>query len=135
MKQPFSQQLFPASSSFLYYIEEGCLGFISGVIAQHPDSGELISAEFSEQVEQTLHNLNALLEALGLSSKDISRTCVYLCGYSHIDELNQLYSKYFSAPRATVLVSTLPLNAKIQLDAVVRLKPAQLKLAKSGSQT
>lgn len=133
MKKPFSQQLFPSSSSFLYYIEEGSLGFISGVIAQHPDTGEIISGDFSEQVEQTFHNLNALLAELGLSSQDISRTCVYLSGYSHLEELNQLYSNYFKAPRATVLVSSLPLSAKIQLDAVVRLsseQQSQLQFAK-----
>ncbi|MEX1222389.1 MAG: Rid family hydrolase [Idiomarina sp.] len=137
MKQPFSQQLFPSSSSFLYYIEEGSLGFITGVIAQHPVTGKLISGDFSAQVEQTFHNLNALLAELGLSSHDISRTCIQLCGYSHLEELNQLYSNYFKAPRATVLVNTLPLNAKIQVDAVVRLKSepqAKLQRVKGNAQ-
>src|SRR5262249_29154522 len=59
-------------------IRAGGLVFVSGQIALHPGSHDLVSDEIAEQTEQVFANLKAILESAGSGLERIVKTTVYL---------------------------------------------------------
>ncbi|RUO66276.1 2-iminobutanoate/2-iminopropanoate deaminase [Pseudidiomarina planktonica] len=124
MKHVFSRKLFQSSAPFSHYVEDQGLGFISGIIAQDPTSGLLQAEDFEQQLLGTLNNLRVLLREVGVTEKNVLRICIYLRDYQNFDCLNKLYGAHFSRPypaRTTIAVAGLPLGAKVQIDAVIKL--------------
>jgi enamine deaminase RidA (YjgF/YER057c/UK114 family) len=78
-------------------------------------------ATFEEQARQTLENLKAIVEAAGLSMKDVVYTQVYLTDISNFDGMNRVYARYFSdtpPARAVLGVAQLPGKTPIEINAV-----------------
>lgn len=95
--------------------------FVSGQIALHPDTGQLVSGDVSAQTERVLKNLGAVLAAAGASFSDVVRTTIYVVDLAHFDIINRIYGSYFRSPypaRVTVQVSGLPRGALVEIDAV-----------------
>ncbi|GJL78362.1 MAG: reactive intermediate/imine deaminase [Nitrospinaceae bacterium] len=95
--------------------------FTSGQIALEPGSGKFLQGEIEEETELTIKNLQAILEAAGLSLKSVIKTTVYLADLNHFARMNAVYEKFFtqSKPaRACVQVAALPKGAKVEIDAV-----------------
>ncbi len=95
--------------------------FTSGQIPIDPNSGKLIVGNFKEEVEQVLKNIDAILIAGGSSINRAVKLTVYLTDLSLFDELNEVFKKYFNKnkpARSTMQVSALPLNSRIEIDAI-----------------
>jgi 2-iminobutanoate/2-iminopropanoate deaminase len=94
--------------------------FCSGQIALNPQ-GEFIDGTIEEQTKQVLQNLKVVLEAAGSSLKKVVKTNCYLSEINEFQAFNQIYETAFgeSKPaRATVEVSRLPKNAKVEIEAI-----------------
>lgn len=123
MEHFFSKGLFQSSSPFNHLVIDEGLGYVSGIIGQMPKTGELISDSFEKQCQQTFENFGSLLEETGLDRSCVVKTTIYLIDYEYFDEMNRQYRGIFSSPypsRTTLGVRSLPLGAKIQIDAIVR---------------
>jgi len=95
--------------------------FLSGQIPINPDTGELVSGTIREQTQIAIQNLELVLSAAGSSLEMVVRTTVYLKAMSDFAAMNEIYESYFggSKPaRATVEVSRLPKDVKIEIDAI-----------------
>lgn len=95
--------------------------WLSGQIPLDPASGTLVSGDIAEQTRRVLDNLKAVLAAGGCSLEQVVKTTIYLRDIGDFPKVNEVYATYFtqSPPaRATVEVSNLPKNAKIEIDAV-----------------
>ena len=102
-------------------IRIGNLVFSSGQIALDPKTGYFLSGEIEEETEQTLKNIRSIIEASGLSTKNIVKTTVYLTDMNHFSRMNSIYEKFFgeSKPaRACVQVAALPKEAKVEIDVI-----------------
>lgn len=102
-------------------IKVGDLLFISGQISIKPETNEFIDGEVEVQTEQVLENIKAILEAVDSSLEDVVKVTIYLRNMEDFILVNKVYSRYFenSLPaRATVEVSNLPKNAKVEIDAI-----------------
>jgi 2-iminobutanoate/2-iminopropanoate deaminase len=72
------------------------------------------------QTERVMENLRAVLESEGLSLDDIVKTTVYLADMNEFSRFNAVYARYFPSDppaRATVEVSSLPKNSRIEIEA------------------
>jgi len=110
----------PAVGPYSPGLKKGELLFISGQMGLL-STGELISDEFSSQATQALENIKFLLEEAGYSLHDVVKTTVFLKSIDDFSILNEIYSKYFTAPypaRSAVQVSALPRGAKIEIEAI-----------------
>jgi 2-iminobutanoate/2-iminopropanoate deaminase len=101
-------------------VKVGNFLFISGQIGIDPKTGKLREG-FEEQVKQTFENISAILSASGYSWEDVVRVVVYLKDLSKFSDFNRLYQellKDVSVPpvRSTVEVSSLPLNALVEIE-------------------
>jgi len=95
--------------------------FCSGQIALEPASGELVPGGFAAQAARVLDNLEAVVDAAGMSFADVVKVTIYLTDLENFGELNRLYAGKFSEPypaRATVGVSALPKGALVEMDLV-----------------
>src|SRR5689334_5963898 len=77
-------------------IKTGGFLFCSGQIPLDPATGEFVSNDVTEQTEQVLKNLSAVLEAGGSSLGNVVKTTVFLADMSDFAAMNEVYAKYFS---------------------------------------
>ncbi len=119
----FSVELFQSSAPFSHIaMSRTGLAFVSGLIGQTPDTGELVSVDLRSQAEAMFDNLATLLAEVGLDAHAILRTTLYLTSYDDFEEINVIYRERLPKPypaRVTLQVAGLPLGAKVQIDAVI----------------
>jgi 2-iminobutanoate/2-iminopropanoate deaminase len=105
-------------------IRAGGLLFISGQIPLRPETGELVAGDVTAQTEQVMRNLAALLQAAGAGFEHVVRTTVFLTDLNDFAAMNDVYARHVIAPapaRATVQVSRLPRDVKVEIDAIAVL--------------
>lgn len=97
--------------------------FASGQIPVNPATGE-IPEGITAQAEQACKNCGALLEAAGLSFKDVVKTTCFLSDIANFAAFNEVYAKYFiSKPaRSCVAVRDIPKGClcEIEVTAIVK---------------
>ena len=101
------------------------LVFTSGQIPINPENGKLVENDFKLEIHQVLKNLNAVLKEGGSSLKSVAKLTVFLTDLAYISELNEVFTEYFSGmppARSAVEVSALPMDVRIEIEAVSILK-------------
>jgi 2-iminobutanoate/2-iminopropanoate deaminase len=99
----------------------GGMVFCSGQIPIDVATGEFVSEDVSEQTEQVLKNLGAVLEAAGSGLDQVVKTTVFLADMADFAVMNAMYEKFFggSKPaRATVEAAGLPKGALVEIECV-----------------
>jgi len=99
----------------------GNLLFISGQIPLDPATGTLVAGGVAEQTEQVMRNLGALLQAAGAGWAQVARTTIFLTDMSDFAAVNEVYARHLADPkpaRATVEVSRLPRDVRVEIDAI-----------------
>ncbi len=106
-------------------IKAGSFVFCSGQVALVPATGELLAGDVEAQTRQVLTNLGAVLEAAGVSFREVVKTTIFLADLADFQRVNAIYAEYFPDPppaRATVEVSRLPRGALVEIDAIAEEK-------------
>ena len=94
--------------------------YCAGQIGVDPSTGNLEQGIIA-QTMRVLRNLEAVLKASDLDMKSVVRTNVFMVDLAEFSQMNEEYSKHFSAPfpaRTTVQVPALPKGARVEIDAV-----------------
>lgn len=97
--------------------------FSAGQVGLDPASGEFVGDDIVSQTRQVFRNLAAVLEAAGLSFRDIVKTNVFLADMSEFGVLNAIYAEHFEEPypaRSTIAAAELPKGARVEIDVVAR---------------
>ena len=105
-------------------LKVGNLLFLSGSIPLDPVSGQLVSGGIVEQTTRVMENIKTLLEAAGASFNNVARTTVFMVDLAEFGSMNDVYSKYFTAPypaRSTVQVVKLPRDVRVEIDVIAVL--------------
>ena len=96
--------------------------YLSGQIALHPETGELINDDIESETHQVLQNVQAVLEAGGSSLANVLMCTIFIRNMEDYERINQIYSHYFPADtapaRALVEVSRLPKNVNIEITVI-----------------
>ena len=69
--------------------------FYIGQIAINPISGNLVTDDFSKEVEQVLENINSVLEAGGSNRDNIIKLTVFLTDMSNFKFVNEAFENFF----------------------------------------
>ena len=102
-------------------IKHGNLIFISGQIAINRETNKIISNNILDETEMVMENLKYILEKCNCSFKNVVKCSIFLSDLNLFDDVNKIYSKYFSEPypaRETVEVSKLPKNVNLEISAI-----------------
>ena len=102
-------------------IEANGMVFVSGQIPIIPSTGELLEGSIAELTNRCLTNAAAILEAAGLSLKNVVKTTVFLSDMNDFAEMNAEYARFFPAPapaRSAVAVKTLPKGVRVEIECI-----------------
>jgi reactive intermediate/imine deaminase len=97
--------------------------YVSGQIGLNPANQTMVDG-IDAQIAQVFENLKAVVGAAGGSLSEVVKLNVYLTDMAHFAKVNEVMSRYFSAPypaRAAVGVRELPKGALVEVDAIVCL--------------
>lgn len=99
--------------------------FVSGQIPIDPETGQFVVGGITEQTDQVLKNLTAVLEAAGSGLELVIKTTVFLADMEEFAAMNEVYGKFFTSDppaRATVEAARLPRDAKVEIEAIALLE-------------
>ncbi len=98
--------------------------FCSGQIPLDPETGAVVEGDVRAQTGRVMKNLAAVLAASGASFDRVVKTTIFLKDLSDFAAVNEVYGGYFTGAvpaRATVEVSRLPRDVRVEIDMVAAL--------------
>jgi 2-iminobutanoate/2-iminopropanoate deaminase len=102
-------------------VEANGMLFISGQIPIDPAIGKIIDGGITEQTEQVMKNIGAILEEAGYEFKDVVKSTCLLSDMENFAAMNAVYGKYYPEnppARAAYGVVRLPLGAMIEIETI-----------------
>ncbi len=106
-------------------IQVGNLVYTSGQIPIDPETGVFVEGGIKEQTRQSLTNVKAILEEVGLTMSNIVKTTVFMADMNDFAEMNSIYAEFFTEPypaRSAVAVKTLPKGALVEIEVIAEVK-------------
>ena len=113
-----------AVGPYSHAVKSGGLLFCSGQVPLDPSTGKLVEGAIGDQTRRCLENLSVVAAAAGASLHDAVRMGIYVTDMGTFAEVNQAYGEFFGdgpPARSTVGVASLPLGARVEIDAVIAL--------------
>jgi 2-iminobutanoate/2-iminopropanoate deaminase len=113
-----------AVGPYSHAVKSGGLVFCSGQVPLDPGTGKLVEGSIGDQTRRCLENLQVVAAAAGASLDDAVRMGIYVTDMSTFAEVNEAYGAFFGdgpPARSTVGVASLPLGARVEIDAVIAL--------------
>ena len=101
----------------------GGMLFVSGQIPINPQTGELSTADISEQTKLVMDNIGAILKAAGLSYENIVKTTCLLADINDFAAMNKVYAEYFPTnppARSAFAVKDLPKGARVEIEVIAQ---------------
>ena len=98
--------------------------FVAGQLGIDLETGALAGAGISEQTEQIMANLGAILEAAGSGLDKLVKTTVFLMDLGDFSGMNEVYARHVGdrpPARSTVQISGLPSGALVEIEAVAHV--------------
>lgn len=95
---------------------------LSAQLPIDPKSGKIVAGGIKEQTEQCFKNIKAILESIDHVMNDVIRITVFVKNIKDVDTVDEVYKTFFPTyvpTRTTVAVAALPLNALVQIEALV----------------
>jgi 2-iminobutanoate/2-iminopropanoate deaminase len=104
-------------------VKVGELVFVAGQLGLVP-GGDGVEGTISDQTEQVMHNLAAILAAAGSSLDRLVKTTVFLSDLADFAAMNEVYSRFVGdrpPARSTVEVAALPSGALVEIEAIAHV--------------
>lgn len=101
-------------------IEANGFVYASGQLPIDPATGEFPEG-IKAQTRQSLTNAKAILEAAGLSMKNVVKTTVLLADIADFGSMNEVYAEFFSEPfpaRSAFAVKSVPKGALVEIECI-----------------
>lgn len=95
---------------------------IAAQLPLEPKTNQLVAGDVTEQAEQCLRNIKAIVESVNHVMDDVVKINIQLKNITDIEAVNQVYTRFFNGAlpaRTTVGVTAIPMDALVQIDAVV----------------
>ncbi|MFD1009487.1 RidA family protein [Oceanisphaera ostreae] len=95
---------------------------LSAQLPVDPKTGAVVAGDVTEQAKQCLTNIKAIVESIGHVMDDAVKINIQLKNIADIDAVNKVYTTFFNSDlpaRTTVGVSAIPMDALVQIDAVI----------------
>ncbi len=102
-------------------VKAGGFLFISGQVAIHPSTGELVISDIVAETKQVMNNLNAILSQAGLSFDEVVKCSIFVKDMNNFAAINEVYGGFFEnnpPARETVEVSRLPKDVNVEISCV-----------------
>jgi 2-iminobutanoate/2-iminopropanoate deaminase len=107
-------------------IRTGDTLYTSGQIPIDPTTGNFVPGGITEQTQQVMLNLEAILTQAGLTLADVVKTTVFLKDMADFGAMNAVYATHLAPAgvippaRSTVQVAALPKDALVEIEVIAR---------------
>lgn len=122
MKQIINTEKAPkAIGPYSQAIKSGNTLYISGQIPINPLTGKISEGGITEQTEQVMKNIAAILKEAGYEFKDVVKSTCLLSDMKNFSAMNEVYGKYYSEnppARAAFAVRELPLSVLVEIETI-----------------
>jgi 2-iminobutanoate/2-iminopropanoate deaminase len=139
MKKIISTTEAPAAiGPYSQAVRVGSMIFCAGQVPLDPKSGQIVSEDIAEQTRRVLDNVAGILKSEQLTLAHVVKTTVFLADFGDFQKMNEVYATYFKdqpPARSTVGVSTLPKNARLEIEAIAIADESDARSGKSVSDT
>ena len=101
-------------------VDTGSTVYCSGLLGLDPATGNLADG-VQAQTHQALKNLQAVLNAAGLSLDNVVKTTVFVQDLADFGTVNEIYGTYFHGgfpARSCVQIAALPKNALVEIECI-----------------
>ncbi|MHA1503694.1 MAG: Rid family detoxifying hydrolase, partial [Candidatus Heimdallarchaeota archaeon] len=88
-------------------------------------AGKMVEGSITDQTEQSLKNVKAVVEAAGATLADVVKCTVFLKDMNDFSEMNKKYAEFFTEnppARAAVEVARLPKDVGVEIEAIALKK-------------
>jgi 2-iminobutanoate/2-iminopropanoate deaminase len=95
--------------------------YVSGQVPLDPANGKIVDGGISEQTEQVMKNIGAILEAAGYGFEQVVKSTCLLSDMANFKAMNEVYAQYYpeSQPaRAAFAVKELPLGVLVEIESI-----------------
>lgn len=95
---------------------------LSAQLPIDPKTGAFVAGGVKEQAEQCFKNIKAIVESIDHSMNDVVRITIFLKNIADIDVVHAVHKSFFQnyvPAMTTVAVAALPMNALVQVEALV----------------
>jgi 2-iminobutanoate/2-iminopropanoate deaminase len=103
-------------------VEAGGFVFISGQIAQVFNTRMLKTANITEETQQVMENLGAVLKGAGLGYEHLVKCTIYITNLQYYAEVSRVYLTFFPGfdppARETVGVKELPRGVNVEISGI-----------------
>ncbi|ASZ10563.1 RidA family protein [Chitinophaga pendula] len=102
-------------------VKAGNMLFVSGQIALHPETNQLVTSDIIAETHQVMQNLKSILAEAGMDFSDILKSTIFITDMQTFSDINEVYGKYFSGyfpARETVQVAALPRGVNVEISVI-----------------
>lgn len=95
--------------------------FCSGQIPIDSKDSQIVGQDVESQTHQIFKNIQAVLNAEGMTLKNVVKSMIFLTDMKEFSRFNQVYESYFSdhkPARSCVEVSALPKSVKVEVEVI-----------------
>src|SRR5476649_67931 len=99
--------------------------FLAGQIPLVRDTGKFVDGGITEQTEQVIANIKALLGSQKLDLSDVVKATVFLADMEEFAAMNAVYARHFTGTppaRSTVQVARLPKDARVEIEVIAQVR-------------
>lgn len=102
-------------------VRAGGFLFTAGQIPLDPKTMEVVGTTAAEQARQALRNAQGIVEAAGLTMRDVVKATVFIRDMGQFAAINEVYATFFPGDppaRSVVEVSRLPKDVLVEVELV-----------------
>ncbi len=95
---------------------------LSAQLPADPATGKLVAGGVKEQTQQCFKNIEAVVNSIGHVMSDVVRISVFVRDIKDVDAVDEVYKTFFPTyvpTRTTAAVAALPMDALVQVEALV----------------
>lgn len=95
--------------------------YISGQVPIDPATGKVVEGGITEQTEQVMKNIKAILDEAGFTFQDVVKSTCLLSSMDYFKPMNEVYAKYYNTDcpaRAAYAVQALPLGVMVEIETI-----------------
>ena len=103
-------------------VDVGNILYVSGQVPINPLTGQMVESDIILQTRQVMENLKNITIEAGYKMVNVVKCTCLLTDLNNFKSFNEVYAGYFKndpPARVTFQVAALPLDALVEIDAIV----------------
>lgn len=113
----------PPVAPYSHAVRAGDFLFVTGQLAEDPQSGEVLKQSIESQTKQVMENLKLVLTHAGTDFDKIVMARIFVTDFRYYEAVNQIYASYCTPgrlpSRTTVGVTALAGFGDVEIDLIV----------------